>query len=108
MVKNVTESRDFLKSLAKASRQRRKSLLKLATPTQLKALQEISFNVAKNTVPLKKCQIKKIIRGGYKKALIACAKRKGSLEAKRKIFMQRGGFLQYIIPAALMYLQKHL
>ena len=108
MVKNVKESKDFLKSLVKASNYKRKALLKTATPTQLKALQEISFNVAKNTVPLKKCHINKIIRGGYKKALINCAKRKGSLEQKRKIFMQRGGFLQYIIPAALPYLQKYI
>jgi len=110
MVRNVVEQKDFLKSLAAKSKyyNKRRFLIAEATPKQIKALQEISHNVSKAIVPLSNCQTEKLRRGRYKKFIVAAGSKKGSLESKRKIFVQRGGFLQYILPAALLYLQQYM
>lgn len=108
MVVKIKENLGFLKSIAKANLPKRQRMLGIASPSQLRALQEIAVNVSKKVVPLSPCQNRNLLKGRYKKSIIAAASKKGSLENKRKIFIQRGGFLQYIIPAALMYLQKYI
>lgn len=110
MVRNVIEHKDFLKSLSAGSKSytKRRFILDSATPKQIKALSEIAFNVSKAVVPLSKCQTDKLRRGHYKKHIVLAGKKTGSIAKKRKIFVQRGGFLQYILPAALLYLQKYI
>jgi len=108
MVRNIQPHGDFLRSLASISGKphKRKLMIASATPGQIRALQEISLNVAKRTVPLTKCQTKNILKGKYKKNILEVARKHGKTESNRKIFLQRGGFLQYILPAALMYLKN--
>nr|DAC81372.1 TPA_asm: gasderminX [Orchesella springtail adintovirus] len=110
MVQNIIEHRDFLKSLARHSKHynKRRFILGEASPKQIKALQEVVYNVAKSHVPLTKCQINKLRKGKYKKAILTVSNRKGSTESKRKIFVQKGGFLQYILPAALLLLKDFI
>jgi len=108
-LKNITDHQDFIKSVASARRpNKRRFLLALATPKQIKVLQEITHNVVRKNVPLTQCQIKSLVRGRYRKPILEAGKRQGSIESKRKIFIQKGGFLQYILPAALGYLAKYL
>ena len=108
MVQNIVNSKDFLKLLAKAGKKKRKSLLKKATHKEIQSLYEIALNVKNNTVRLKPCVARKIVRGRYRPYIRAAADKKNNLEARRKIFLQHGGFLQLIIPAALLYLKEFL
>lgn len=107
--KNLAGHKDFLKSLAQTkSAPKRKLLIALANSRQVRALQEITHNVLKKNVPLTSCQVKNLIRGKYRKHIKEAGNPVGSIERKRKIFIQKGGFLQYILPAALTYLASHL
>lgn len=108
--KNIVANQDFLKSLSQASSKpyKRKLLISLATPKQIKTVQEVLHNVVKKNVPLTSCQVKRLVSGKYKKSIIAAANKKGSVETKRKLLIQRGGFLQFILPAALSYLASRI
>ena len=107
--RNIIPHKDFLKSLAKTKKVgKRRLVLALASPSQIKALQEISHNVIKKNVPLSPCQVKALVKGKYKKPMLQAGAKQGSLESKRKIFIQKGGFLQYILPAALSFLASQL
>lgn len=106
--RNVIAHKDFLKSLSKTKAGKRRLLVALASPQQIKALQEVTHNVIKKNVPLSQCQVRSLIRGKYKKSLLEAGNRKGSIESKRKIFLQRGGFLPFILPAALAYLASRV
>lgn len=108
--KNIVAHQDFLKSLSHAAQKpyKRRLLISLATPKQIKTLQEVVHNVVKKNVPLSPCQVKKLVQGNYKKSILSAANKKGSVESKRKVFLQKGGFLQYILPAALTYLASQL
>jgi hypothetical protein len=108
--KNIIAHQDFLKSLSNAAPKsyKRRLLISLASPKQIKTLQEVVHNVVKKNVPLSPCQIKRLVKGNYKKSILAAANKKGSVETKRKVFLQKGGFLQYILPAALTYLASQL
>lgn len=108
-LKNVSAHQDFIKSVAKARRpNKRRLLLALATPKQIKVLQEITHNVVRKNVPLTPCQVKSLVKGRYRKPILEAGKKQGSVESKRKIFIQKGGFLQFILPAALSYLARYL
>ena len=107
MVKEVLESKDFLKSIAKASRIKRKSLLNRATSTQLRAIQQITNNINKNVIPLTPCQIRKLIKGGYRPHLVNAGKKRKGVNKLKRVLLKHGGFLPFIIPAALSYLISH-
>lgn len=107
--RNIIAHKDFLKSLAKTKKVgKRRLLLALASPQQIKALQEITHNVIKKNVPLSPCHVKALVKGKYKKSVIKAGAKTGTIESKRKIFLQKGGFLQYILPAALSFLASRL
>ena len=108
MVQEIKENKDFLKSLAKATWFKRKSLLAKATPDQLKALQQIAYNIQQEVVPLTQTEVSKLIKGSYRKYLVAVGDQRKSIENRRKVLLQHGGFLQFIIPAALLYLKEYL
>lgn len=107
--KNLISHKDFLKSLARAKTiPKRRMLLALANSKQVKALQEITHNVLKRNVPLSPCQIKSLIKGKYRKPIREAGNPKGTIAKARKIFIQKGGFLQFILPAALSFLASRL
>jgi hypothetical protein len=107
--KNLISHKEFLKSLAKAkTTPKRRLLLALANSKQVKALKEITHNVIKRNVPLTSCQIRSLIKGKYRKPIKEAGNPKGTINKARQIFIQKGGFLQYILPAALSFLASHL
>lgn len=107
--KNLISHKDFLKSLAQAkTTPKRRMLLALANTRQVKALQEITHNVLKRNVPLTPCQIRSLIKGKYRKIITEAGHPKASVVRARKLFIQKGGFLQYILPAALSFLASRL
>lgn len=79
--------------------QLRKQLLKRLPSSAFKAICECTLNVLKGNVPLNKQQ-KKILQR-YKNTLRQIGTKKGSLITKKKLIVQKGGFLNVLIPAAL-------
>ena len=68
----------------------------------IKAIAEISHNCLIGNVPLSSCNYKKLRK--YKNILRKIANKKLSLESKRKIIKQKGGFLNILIPSVLALL----
>lgn len=106
MAQIVINNLGFLKSLSRASRYRRLYLLALASPDEIQCLRQCCLNVSNKTVPLKQNEIKRLIKGGYKKYLFAGASRQDDLEDIKKILIRHGGFLTHIIPAVLRHVKK--
>ncbi len=107
MVTTVLDNQDFLTALAYASRYKQNRMISLASSSQIRAIQEIALNCVENNIPFPNKDKSMVIKGRYLK-YIKKAGSKGSVDSKRKLFIQRSGMLEYIIPAALKYLlQKH-
>ena len=80
----------------------RKDLLKKLPSRSVKAICECTLNVLKGNVPLSSYQKKSLSK--YKATLRKIGAKKGSLFHKKKLIIQRGGFLNILIPAALSVL----
>lgn len=106
MVAAVLENQDFLTNLAHATRYSRNRMIALASANQIRAIQEIALNLVNRNITVKKKDFLQITKGRHKKYITAAAS-KGSVESKRKLFIQRSGMLQYIIPAALNFLAEY-
>lgn len=80
----------------------RKQLLKKLPSRSVKAICECSLNVLKGNVPLSTSQKRALSK--YKTTLRKIGAKKGSLFHKKKLIVQQGGFLNFLIPAALSVL----
>jgi len=80
----------------------RKQLLQKIQIHCIKAICECCLNTLKGNVPLSKHQKKSLSK--YKETLRKLADRKIALVKKRKLIVQKGGFLNVLIPAALSVL----
>lgn len=89
----------LLYALKNAKSKLRKNILKASEPDLIKALCDCSTNVLNGNVQIGNAVKKKLKR--YKKELrvISCPKRKISL--KRKLLIQRGGFLPALLGVLL-------
>lgn len=90
---------DQLKLLNSCPRKLQKTILKKLPSPCIKAICECCLNVLKGNVPLSKHQ-----KGGLRKhkgTLRKLADRKPSLFTKKKLIVQKGGFLNILLPAAL-------
>ena len=77
----------------------RKNLLKKIPDSCIKAICECSLNTLKGNIPLTKHQKAKLRK--HKTVLRELAKKRKPLYQKRKLLIQKGGFLNLLIPAAL-------
>jgi Trp operon repressor len=93
--------KDFLTLLSKSKNsQRRKQLISLATPEELKAVEECILNIVRGNLTISRAQRQKLQK--YKKALRKITDRTGSKSSKKKILRsQQGGFLPTLLPIAL-------
>lgn len=80
----------------------RKQLLKKLPPRSVKAICECSLNLLKGNIPVSSKQKKSLSK--YKTTLRKIGTKMGSLFHKKKLIIQRGGFLNILIPAALSVL----
>lgn len=80
----------------------RKELLKKLPTRSVKAVCECSLNVLKGNIPLTSHQKKSLSK--YKSTIRKIGSKKGSLFQKKKLIVQKGGFLNILIPAALSVL----
>jgi outer membrane lipopolysaccharide assembly protein LptE/RlpB len=106
MSKRLQNNQPFLHLLSRSSAKRRKALVKQATKDELAALFEICFNILRGNVPLNSYMKKKLKR--ERKTLRVLSDKKLSLQAKKKVVNQKGGFLGTIASIALPLLASLL
>ena len=70
----------------------------------LNLLSDCCYNALRGNIPLDSLKKNKLSR--YKKEIRYLACPKASVKNKKKVVIQQGGFLQYLIPAALAVLSN--
>lgn len=80
----------------------RKELVNRLPKECIKTICECTLNLLKGNIPLTKQQKKDLQK--YKTTLRKIGDRKTSLFVKRKLIVQKGGFLQYFLPTVLSVL----
>jgi hypothetical protein len=91
-----------LQLLHKCPQKLRKKLLEKIDIKCIKAICECCMNTLQGNIPLTKHQKKSL--SNHKSTLRTLKNRKISLVKKRKLIIQKGGFLNVLIPAALSVL----
>lgn len=89
----------LLKTLCLLKQNQRVSFLRTADNSLIKCIQECIFNTLKGNVPLERNEKKRLVK--HKTILRRVAAKGGNLKEKRKLLVQRGGFLPYIIAPIL-------
>ena len=69
------------------------------------AISEIAANCLNGNIPLKNCEFNKLSK--YKNVLRKLQKRT-SVNTRRKLLRQSGGFLQFLLPPALSFIASIL
>lgn len=82
--------------LAKASPKMRKAILEQADKPLIQTLTESVCNVTSGNIPIKPC-LRKSLRK-YKVQLRAIACPQTRWKSKKKVFVQKGGFLPLLLP----------
>ena len=102
-MKLILKCQNELVQLSKLkSRKEKNKLIKKVNNCVIKAIAELSHNCLIGNVPLSSCNYKKL--GKYKNTLRKLSDKKISLNSKRKIIKQKGGFLNILIPSVLALL----
>ena len=76
--------------------QQRRMLLETCKSKHLKGFEEVCLNICKNSVPLTAQQLQTCRK--WRKQLKLLALKKHPLKAKKKILLQKGGFLPALLP----------
>lgn len=92
--------KDFLSVLNKTrNRQKKNTLISIASRDQLEALSEVVENVLQGIIPLSEKQKKNLSE--YRDLMRELCRRNTPLKEKRKKIQMSGGFLSAILPVAL-------
>lgn len=89
----------LLKALCYLKKNQRASFLRAADEKFIRCIRECVFNTLKGNVPLEKKE--KVHLGKYKSILRRIAGNRGNWKSKRKLLVQRGGFLPQLITTIL-------
>jgi len=89
----------LLKTLCFLKKNQRASFLRSADNKLIKCIQECIFNTLKGNVPLGCNEKKRLAK--HKSVLRRVAVKRGNWKAKRKLLVQQGGFLPYLIAPIL-------
>jgi hypothetical protein len=98
-LKLLRENKHTLCVLKSAEPKLRKALLKAVPPQVIETIAEIAHNILRGNVPLSEKQRKKI--EPFKKVIRKIASNCVSCKKKRKLLIQKGGFLGVIISSLL-------
>src|SRR5215510_2409067 len=98
-MKRIRSNYSTPKLLSKATPELRKAIISKCGPELLKCISEVAVNVLKGNVQLSSCSKKKLKkhRGQIRKV----ADKKVSAATKKKILVQKGGFLLPLLSAVL-------
>ena len=99
MSQDVKNNRGFLQLLAVCPAHQGQFVLRTATPQQLHALVQVSYNVLKEYILIPEENKRKVF--SYKDALINPAETNVSYKTKKQILVQKGdGFIQDLLVLA--------
>jgi len=108
MSQTVKQCGDYLQVLAKCSPRQRQAILREADPKLVKAICECALNVINGNVPLSVSQKQRL--SPHKSTLRSLADKRKSNKARKRLIVQRGGFvgvlLRAIIPTLASLLLK--
>lgn len=93
----VLSNQDFLRLLCSSKRNLQKQLIKNATKDQIYSICEIVVNILKGNLKIDQQQFQKFLK--KRKAFRELVKK--SPLKKKKILIQKGGFLQLLIPSII-------
>lgn len=105
-MKRLKSNIDLLKVLKKAKPCLRKAILHSADDEFIRSLLECILNVMNGNVPISKAYRRKLIP--FKKSIRRLINRKEPLKNKRKILVQKGGFLGVLLSSLLSGLVGNL
>ncbi len=97
-LKNINDQQDLLKALGHCKLKIRKAILNNADKDLVDAICQCVFNLLQGNLDLTQAQKTELNK--YRHTLRKLVQ-KSSLKTKKKILSQHGGFLQYLIPAAI-------
>src|SRR5215469_4562213 len=101
-MKRIRSNYRFLELLRKVKPKLRRAILLNCGPGLLKSVGECALNVLRGNVKLTKCSRRKLRK--HKDVLRKIADKKVKIDNKRKIIVQRGGFLLPLLSAVLPFL----
>lgn len=94
-----TKNTCLLKTLCYLTKNQRAAFLRTADDKLVKCIQECVFNTLKGNVPLARSEKERLAK--HKTVLRRVAAKRGNWKVKRKLLVQRGGFLPYLIAPIL-------
>lgn len=97
MSSSVKDCSDYLHVLSKCNQTQRRGILQGADDKLIKAICECALNVVKGNIPLTPYHKRKLI--AHKNIIRTLADKKKSLQSKKKILVQKGGFLPLLLNA---------
>ena len=97
-IKNILAHKDILRAIARCKTKYRKSLLIKSDKELINAICSCVYNVLLGNVKISEEDKKNLVK--YKSVLRKLVE-KSTLKGKKKLLIQQGGFLQFIIPAVI-------
>lgn len=96
----------LLEALLYLNKNQRATFLRTADDKLIRCIGECVFNTLKGNVPLERGEKNRLSK--YKATLRRIASKRSNLKNKRKLLVQRGGFLSYIIGPILTALLSRI
>ena len=97
-IDNIHKQKDMLNLLGHCKARLRKAIIRNSDKDLVDAICQCVYNVLKGNVDLSESEKHRLVL--YKKTLRKLVS-KSTLKEKKKILVQRGGFLEFLIPAAI-------
>jgi len=94
----IEKNKNFLQLLCTSNSNLQKALIKNASKDQIFSICEIILNLLNGNLKIREDDLQKLSK---KKKLLRELIKKGSSIKKKKFLIQRGGFLQFLIPALI-------
>ena len=98
ILRNILSQKHLLKELSKTKSRYRKDILRKADPNLILALCEAIYNLLEGKIKVNNSQ-KEILKKD--KATLRKLIEKAPIKDKRKLLVQKGGFLPILLPAVL-------
>src|ERR1700709_146993 len=106
MVKRVLENKKFLKKYLFCNHKYRKNLISNASPEEISCICEATLNVLNKNVPISDAKVRKL--KPYQRVIKKISLEKIPLDKKKKLLVQKGGFLPIILSTVLGLLANQL
>lgn len=106
MVRRILTNKKFLEYFLDVNSKQQKHLLKGASPEEINTLCEATYNVLNKNVPVDDQTKRKLRR--HRNTISELTLKRRPISKRRKILIQRGGFLPIVLKAVLPILASAL